>query len=132
MPAPTNTTSCSANLAPLDAFVRARVALHTGAGLADLLPVISAGFSPGRFDGYATGLAAELAVVLDVPDAERHLRRAERHAAHNRWTAAVLTRAHARRRGDAGLLKDAANQFAALGAGFEEEATLLLSDDRVS
>ncbi|WP_410671593.1 ATP-binding protein [Amycolatopsis sp. cmx-4-68] len=120
------TPAGSANLAPLDAFVRARVALHTGAGLADSFRDVSADFTPGRFDGYATGLAAELAVVLGVPDVEHHLRRAGRHAAHNRWTAAALTRAHARRRDDAGLLKDAANQFTELGAPFEAEATARL------
>jgi predicted ATPase/DNA-binding CsgD family transcriptional regulator len=117
------TPAGSANLAPLDAFVRARVALHTGTGLADSFRDVSADFTPGRFDGYAIGLAAELAVVLDVPDAEHHLRRAERHAAHNRWTAACLTRARARRRNDAGLFEDAANQFAELGAPFEAEAS---------
>jgi predicted ATPase/DNA-binding CsgD family transcriptional regulator len=121
------TPAGSANLAPLDAFVRARVALHTGAGLADAFRDVSADFTPGRFDGYAVGLAAELAVVLDVPDAEHHLRRAERHAAHNRWTAACLTRAHARRRNDAGRFEDAANQFAELGAPFEAEATSRLT-----
>ncbi len=121
------TPAGSANLAPLDAFVRARVALHTGTGLAEALPAVAAGFAPGRFDGYARGLAAELAVVLDVPDVSRHLERAERPAAHNRWTAAVLTRAHARRTGDAALLKDAAHQFAELGSPFEEQATVLLS-----
>ncbi|SEF23917.1 Predicted ATPase [Amycolatopsis pretoriensis] len=118
------TPAGSANLAPLDAFVRARVALHTGTGLADVFPDVSADFAPGRFDGYAAGLAAELAVVLDRPDADRHLVRAERHAEHNRWTAAVLTRARARRTGDAGLFEEAANQFAALGAEFEAKASV--------
>ncbi|MDQ7805500.1 LuxR C-terminal-related transcriptional regulator [Amycolatopsis sp. A133] len=113
----------SANLAPLDAFVRARVALHTGTGLAGLLPEVGTAFTPGRFDGYAAGLAAELAVALNAPDISHHIARAERHAAHNRWTAAALTRAHARRQGDAGLLKDAAKQFTELGAAFEAEAT---------
>ncbi|MEV7096608.1 LuxR C-terminal-related transcriptional regulator [Amycolatopsis sp. NPDC051045] len=117
------TPAASPNLAPLDAFVRARVALHTGTGFAELLPEVGATFAPGRFDGYAAGLAAELAVVLDAPDAAHHLRRAERHAAHNRWTAAVLTRAHARRQGDVALLKEAADQFTELGAAFEAEAT---------
>ncbi|MET8847592.1 LuxR C-terminal-related transcriptional regulator [Amycolatopsis sp. NPDC004625] len=116
------TPAASANLAPLDAFVQARVALHTGAGLAELLPVLGAEFAPGRFDGYAIGLAAELAVALDT-DVEHHLRRAERLAPYNRWTAAVLTRARARREGDSGLLKEAADRFAELGAGFEAEVT---------
>ncbi|WP_146060528.1 LuxR C-terminal-related transcriptional regulator [Amycolatopsis sp. CA-128772] len=113
----------SANLAPLDAFVRARVALHTGTGSAELLAEAGAEFARGRFDGYAAGVTAELAVVLDAPDAEHHLARAGQHAAHNRWTAAVLTRAHARRRNDAGLRREAADRFAELGAGFEAEAT---------
>uniref|UniRef100_UPI001302BCFB hypothetical protein n=1 Tax=Amycolatopsis kentuckyensis TaxID=218823 RepID=UPI001302BCFB len=83
----------SANLAPLDAFVRARVALHTGAGLAGRLAEAGAAFAPGRFNGYAAGVAAELAVALDAPDASHHLARAEHHAAHNRWTATALARA---------------------------------------
>ncbi|EOD63658.1 ATP-binding protein, partial [Amycolatopsis vancoresmycina] len=116
------TPAGSANLAPLDAFVRARVALHTGTGSVELLAEVGAGFAPGRFDGYAVGLAAELAVVLDSADAENHLRRAGQHAAHNRWTAAVLTRARGRQ-GDAGLLKEAADRFAELGAAFEAEVT---------
>ncbi|WP_372666117.1 ATP-binding protein [Amycolatopsis kentuckyensis] len=118
------TPTGSANLAPLDAFVRARVALHTGTGLADVFPDVGADFAPGRFDGYAAGLAAELAVVLDVPDAGRHLARAERHAEHNRWTASALTRARARRTGETGLFEDAAHQFAALGAEFEAAASV--------
>jgi predicted ATPase/DNA-binding CsgD family transcriptional regulator len=116
------TPAASANLAPLDAFVRARVALHTGLGLAEVLPELAAGFVPGRFDGYAVGLAAELAVVLGT-DVEHHLRSAEQHAPYNRWTAAVLTRAHARREGDSGLWKEAADRFADLGAAFESEVT---------
>ncbi len=113
----------SANLAPLDAFVRARVALHTGTGVAARLSEAGAEFTPGRFNGYAAGVAAELAVLLDVPDAPRQLSRAEHHAAHNRWTAAALTRARARREGDTALLAAAAKQFAELGAAFEAEAT---------
>ncbi|RSD09189.1 ATP-binding protein [Amycolatopsis eburnea] len=122
------TPADSANLAPLDAFVRARVAVHTGTGLPRLLPEVGADFTPGRFNGYAAGAAAELAVVLDAPDAEKHLERAERHAAHNTWTAAILTRAHARRTGDPALVKDAATRFADLGAAFEEQTTLQLTD----
>ncbi|MBE8518567.1 hypothetical protein ILP97_13795 [Amycolatopsis sp. H6(2020)] len=117
------TPAGSANLAPLDAFVRARVALHTGTGLAERLAEAGATFAPGRFDGYAAGVAAELAVALDAPDAAHHLTRAEHHAAHNRWTAAALARARARRQGDAALLAAAAKQFAELGAGFEAETT---------
>ncbi|WP_370962215.1 LuxR C-terminal-related transcriptional regulator [Amycolatopsis sp. cg9] len=119
------TPAGSPNLAPLDAFVRGRVALCTGIGLADAFAAAAGDFSPGRFDGYAAGVAAELAVVLDVPDAEHHLRRAARHAGHNRWTAAAVTRARARLQRDAGLLEDAANRFAGIGAGFEAESTTL-------
>ncbi|QKV73348.1 LuxR C-terminal-related transcriptional regulator [Amycolatopsis sp. Hca4] len=116
------TPAGSANLAPLDAFVRARVALHTGTGLAERLPEAGARFTPGRFNGYAAGVAAELAVVLDAPDAEEYLSRAEHHATHNTWTAAAVTRALARRNGDAELFAAAAKQFGELGAVFEAEA----------
>ncbi|MGV9360025.1 ATP-binding protein [Amycolatopsis sp. NPDC003731] len=117
------TPADSANLAPLDAFVRARVALHTGTGRAERLAEAGAEFTPGRFNGYAAGVAAELAVLLDTPDAPHHLARAEHHAARNRWTAAALARARARRDGDAALLAAAAKQFAELGATFEAETT---------
>jgi predicted ATPase/DNA-binding CsgD family transcriptional regulator len=110
----------SPNVAPLDAFVRARVALHTGDGdLAALLHEVGATFAHGRFDGYAAGLAAELAVLLDVPDADAYLNRAAQHAVRNRWVAAILTRARGRRAGDDGLLRQSATAFEQLGADFE-------------
>ncbi|AXB44735.1 ATP-binding protein [Amycolatopsis albispora] len=112
--------SASPNLAPLDAFVRARVALHNGSDdLSPLLAEAGGEFAPGRFDGYAAGVAAEIAVVLGRPDADAYLRRAEQHATHNRWAAAALTRARGLRNGDNGLLEDAANAFTDIGAAFD-------------
>ncbi|MGC7095279.1 ATP-binding protein [Amycolatopsis lurida] len=112
--------SGSPNLAPLDAFVRARVALHTGsADLPALLADAGGDFTPGRFDGYAAGVAAEIAVVLGHPEADAYLRRAERHATGNRWVAAILTRTRALRDDDDDLLKESAAAFTELGAEFE-------------
>jgi hypothetical protein len=54
----------SPNLAPWAAFVRGRIALHTGVDLAGALAEASANFAPGRFDGYAAAVAAELAARL--------------------------------------------------------------------
>ncbi|MFK0244078.1 ATP-binding protein [Amycolatopsis azurea] len=116
--------SDSPNLAPLDAFVRARVALRTGSDdLPALLAEAGGDFVPGRFDGYAAGVAAEIAVVTGHPDAGTYLHRAERHAIGNRWVAAILTRARALRDADAGLLRDAAVAFTEIGAEFEASST---------
>ncbi|MBN6040080.1 LuxR C-terminal-related transcriptional regulator [Amycolatopsis sp. 195334CR] len=117
--------SDSPNLAPLDAFVRARVALHAGSeDLPALLEEAGGSFAPGRFDGYAAGVAAEIAVITGHPDADAYLRRADRHAPENRWVAAIVTRAGALRDADPSQLKTAAAAFADIGADFEAASTV--------
>ncbi|ACQ78707.1 transcriptional regulator, LuxR family [Beutenbergia cavernae DSM 12333] len=115
----------SPNLAPWDAFVRARLALHTGE-LDGVLASVGAEFSPGRFDGYAAAVAAEIAVVAGSPNVEDRLETAARHAGRNRWVAASLQRSRARLTGDTDALHDAAELFGNLGAAFERERTLAL------
>ncbi|QMW66357.1 hypothetical protein H4N58_19880 [Mumia sp. ZJ1417] len=117
----------SPNLAPWAAFVRARVALAEGDHLERALAEVSASFVPGRFDGYAAVMAAELAVVLDSPDSDRLLERAERYAPHHRWVAAGVLRVRGRRDGDEATLDAAVRAWDAMGAAYEREATRVLA-----
>ncbi|MGH1564257.1 ATP-binding protein [Mumia sp. DW29H23] len=123
--APTRLTE-SPNLAPWAAFVRARVALAEDDDVESALAEVSQEFVPGRFDGYAAVMAAELAAVLDRPDADRLLERAGRYAPHHRWAAAGVLRARGRLDRDRALLAASAEAWDALGATYERDATQAL------
>jgi predicted ATPase/DNA-binding CsgD family transcriptional regulator len=121
---------------PLEHFALARVAVHEGrwedaaaiiAGREVLLSELSDAETQGAFDtgfeGYLEALEVEVWAVLGRPDfVERSAGVAAAHA-DNRWVAAGLLRARARRDGDLALMARAAESFGALGARFEAAAT---------
>ncbi|WP_262851272.1 ATP-binding protein [Mumia quercus] len=116
----------SPNLAPWAAFVRARVALATGGDLEAAFVAVSAPFVPGRFDGYAAAMAAELAVVLGSAEADELLARAGSFTTHHSWVAAAVLRARARRDGDAATREEAVRAWDTLGAAYERDVTAML------
>jgi predicted ATPase/DNA-binding CsgD family transcriptional regulator len=112
------------------AFVRARIALHTG-DLTAAPQLVDSAFAapPGwahRSDGYARATGAELAVAAGLADAEERIRAAEPYAAENRWAAATLARARGRLLGRWEDLEAAATSYAEIGAEFERTSTLQL------
>ncbi|KAA1424758.1 hypothetical protein FE697_002240 [Mumia zhuanghuii] len=119
----------SPNLAPWAAFVRARVALAEGGDLTGALAEVAQTFVPGRFDGYAAVAAAELAVVLDAPDADGLIERADTYAAHHRWVAAALLRTRGRRDRDPALLAASESAWDAMGAAYESGETRALAKE---
>lgn len=120
----------SPNLAPWTAFVRARVALAGDGDLERELVAVSAPFVPGRFDGYAAAMAAELAVVVGSPVVDELLARADGYAAHHSWVAAAVLRARGRRDGDTATLDEAVRAWDALGAAYERDVTRALTAAR--
>ncbi|NDL55842.1 ATP-binding protein [Phytoactinopolyspora mesophila] len=117
----------SPNLAPWEAFVRGRVALHSGTDLEEALAAASVDFTSGRFDGYAAAVAAELAMRLSEAEADELVERAAGYTTHNRWAAASRERALAQRAGDTAALTEVAECWARIGAEFERSATLELA-----
>ncbi|WP_370616929.1 ATP-binding protein [Mumia sp. Pv 4-285] len=113
----------SPNLEPWAAFVRARVCLAEADDLERAFTEVSKEFVPGRFDGYAAVMAAELAVVLGDGAADALLERAAAYAPHHRWVAPALLRARGRRDRDPTLLEESAAAWGAMGAAYERDVT---------
>ena len=97
------------------AFTESRVALHHGHY--DQGPPPSPGSASangpgmttpgtGKYDAYAWALAAEAAVIADLPGASRLLAAAAPAAQENLWAAACLARAHGRVHGDRAALEE--------------------------
>jgi len=81
------------------------------------------------YDAYAWALAAEVAVLADLPDAADRLTAAAPVAAENAWAAACLARAHGRL-GDRAALDRSIATWERIEARFERACTLLLIPDR--
>ncbi|MFC4949746.1 hypothetical protein [Pseudonocardia sp. GCM10023141] len=110
----------------LAAFADARVAVHSGMFEAaeTLVARAFAPFPDGRFGAYARAAGAELAVAAGSADAADRLVGAG--AAENDWALACVARATGRLHGDPAAFAAAIEGFRALGARFEEDATLAL------
>jgi hypothetical protein len=110
-------------------FVDARLAVHdldNGAGpihAAELVRRAFAEFPQPWWIPYAHAAGAELAVVAGLDDPERYLDTA---GPEKSWAEAAVLRARGRLTGDRGQLRQAADQFARIGADFEHEHTLRL------
>jgi hypothetical protein len=79
---------------------------------------------------YAWAIAAEVAVVAQVPDAAARLAAAAPAGAENYWAAACLDRAAGRLRGDAAALARSLAGWERIDARFERACTLLLMNGR--
>ncbi|TMR24897.1 hypothetical protein ETD86_02930 [Nonomuraea turkmeniaca] len=119
-------------LAPLVAFVDARIAVHTG-DLTDAPTRLERAFqhvSGGRYEPYAHAAAVELAVMSGLPEAEERLSALKADAGENEWVAACLARIQGRLHGDRVALEAAIEGWGQLGARFERACTLLLHPAR--
>ena len=112
------------------AFAAARVAVHNGVRSKELVENAFAGFAELWWAPYAHAAGAELAVVAELPDAERWLEAAAPLAAENDYAGACLLRATARHPGELAMLHEAAEGFARIDARFEYACTLLLVPER--
>jgi hypothetical protein len=128
------------HLAGMPSFVAARRAMHAGhyAAAAELTQAFGANVGDwyvedGRwfYDAYVWALDAELAVLTEAPDVQARLDAARDAAEENRWAAACLARAHARRTDDRALFEDSIAKWEQIDARFERACTLLLLPDRV-
>ena len=81
---------------------------------------------------YAWAIAAEVAVVAGLPDAESLLEEAAPAGAENYWAAACLARAAGRLHGDQAELERSIVAWERIGARFERACTLLLLPDRAA
>ncbi len=109
------------------AFATARVALHEGR-IEDALAAVD-GFGTawsGPYIGYATAIAAEIAVVAGADDAADRVTRARADLAENHWSHACLLRAEARLHRDPSRMRAALDAFDAIDARFEWAVTGLL------
>ncbi|MFI0350858.1 ATP-binding protein [Actinomadura sp. 9N407] len=115
-------------LAPLACFVDARIAVHTG-DLADAAGHLERAFQyvpRARYEPYAHAAAVELAVMAELPEAEKHLPALEADAGENDWAGACLERVKGRLYGDRAALEASLAGWERLGARFEHARTLLL------
>lgn len=119
------------------AFAEVRVALHRGA-IDDALgsAVDLAAVPPWQraahqfYDAYSWAVAAECAVLADLPDAAERLAAAAPAGAENAWAAACLARAAGRLSGDTGALEVSLAGWERIGATFERACTLVLLPER--
>lgn len=119
-------------------FADARVALHHGdldeaVRAIDGLPAEPDAWWSVRhwyFDAYPWAIAAEVAVVAGLPDADRRVAAAQPAGEQNPWAAACLARVRGRMSGDPAELAGSVAGWERLGARFERACTLLLIDDR--
>lgn len=127
------------NLAVIEAFTTARIALHAGrideavtatAGLAMAADVWYDAPQWYSLRAYTWAVAAEVAVAGGQPAAADLLAAAAPAGDENYWAAACLTRAFGRLHGDRGALERSVAGWDRIGARFERACTLLLLDDR--
>lgn len=112
-------------------FVEPRVALHLGdLEAARAASALALGPMAGQYGTYATATAAEVAVAAGAADAEEQLVAAIALGAENDFVAAQLLRVAGRLHGDIDRLQAAAQQFASIGARFEQACTLFLVPER--
>ncbi len=112
-------------LAATTAFVEARLAVHTGhLSAADRLVRNAFGeFTQPWYRAYANAAGAELAVLANLPDAEKRLAQAEHTAEENDWAAACVARARGRFTGDVAAFRRSLEIWHRIGARFELERT---------
>jgi len=112
-------------LAATTAFVEARLAVHTGhLSAADrLVRNAFQEFTQPWYRAYANAAGAELAVLANLPDAEKRLAQAEDTAEENDWAAACVARARGRFTGDVAAFRRSLEIWDRIGARFELERT---------
>ncbi|MCM0677545.1 LuxR C-terminal-related transcriptional regulator [Micromonospora phytophila] len=112
-------------------FVEARLGVHTGR-YDGVEPLLTLAFTdaPCGTSAYARAAAAELAVVLGLPDAAEYVTAAARTAPENDWVTACLDRAAGRLHGDIAALTAAVSGWERIGARYERACTLLLIPGR--
>jgi predicted ATPase/DNA-binding CsgD family transcriptional regulator len=129
------------SLVLFEAFTDSRVALHHGRPdqAAATLARLGIGQRPWYdstghwdYDAYAWALAAEAAVMADLPDATRRLAAAAPAAQENLWSAACLARANGRLHDDRTALEESLAGWQRIGSRFEHACTLLLMPDRAA
>jgi len=119
-------------------FVDGRVAIH--AGHADRAAEATANVLHGRpawygrphsiYAPYVWAVAAEAAVIAQMPDAEERLAHAQPAGEENDWAAACLARARGRLHRDLGALRESVAIWDRNGARFERACTLILMPGR--
>jgi predicted ATPase/DNA-binding CsgD family transcriptional regulator len=126
-------------LASFAAFSDARIALHLGR--IDQAVAAVAGLPLGQEPWYGTphwyaarpyawAIAAEVAIVAELPDATDRLAAAAPAGEENYWAAACLARATGRLNGDNGALARSLAGWEGIDARFERACTLMLMDGR--
>jgi len=127
------------NLAAVAAFTDARIALHEGriraavTAIADLPNDAQPWYETPHWYSlrpYAWAIAAEVAVVARLPDADGRLAAAAPAGDENYWATACLDRAAGRLSGDRELLERSIAGWERIDARFERACTLMLLDDR--
>lgn len=115
-------------------FGEARIALHRG-DLEIAVEIAETGiggwYDDERwfYDAYAWAVAAEIAVVAGLSDAESRLTAAAPLAEENLWAKASLARTIGRRDGDVHALRESVAGWERIGARFERACTLVLLGD---
>ena len=71
------------------------------------------------YRAYANAAGAELAVLADLPDAEKRLAQAAHTAEENDWAAACVARARGRSTGDSAAFRRSLEIWERIGARFE-------------
>ncbi|WP_168200879.1 LuxR C-terminal-related transcriptional regulator [Allokutzneria sp. NRRL B-24872] len=124
------TDARSGRLAATTAFVEARLAIHSGhlMGADRLVRNAFQKFTQPWYRAYANAVGAELAVLAQLPDAEKRLEQAERTAEENDWAAACVARARGRFAGEATAFRRSVELWHRIGARFELGRTAELVD----
>jgi len=129
------------NLAAAAGFAEARICLHDGhieaavAAVASLRPEVQNWYDAPRWHSmraYAWAIAAEVAVVANLPDAAARLAGAADAGQENYWAEACLARAAWRLHGDPADLERALAGWERIGARFERACTLTLLPGRAA
>jgi hypothetical protein len=120
-------------------FAEPRIALHAGRIDDALATAVDLSAGPswyGSYNGwygcYIWGIAAEVAVMAELPSAARWLAAAAPVAEENDWAAACLARATGRLHHDRSALEESIAGWEHVGARFERACTLLLLPDRAA
>lgn len=113
-------------LAACSAFVDARLAAAAGdtTDADHLVRNAFEEFGQPWYRAYANAAGAELAVLADLPDADKRLEQAERTAVENDWAAACVARARGRLTGDPAAIRESIEIWDRIGARFELARTL--------